>query len=192
MRDGHSSGAPVTRRLKQPTRTAGSGHHPEARACARLRAVPIRSCSRWGLPCRRRYRRRGALLPHLFTLTAAQEPPRRYVFCGTVPGFAPAGCYPAPLVRGARTFLSGNLSVLPQRPSDRLTSSGMVISKHSVKAPQGQSPYNLKDQGAVRSIAVRARAAIARGRPRLARSSCSVLRVDGSAWPSTRSGRKWR
>ena len=71
IRDGHSSGTPVTRRLKQPTRTAGSEHHPEARACARFRAVPIRSCSRWGLPCRRRYRQRGALLPHLFTLTAA-------------------------------------------------------------------------------------------------------------------------
>ena len=35
------------------------------------RAVPIRSCSRWGLPCRRRCRPRGALLPHRFTLTAA-------------------------------------------------------------------------------------------------------------------------
>jgi hypothetical protein len=35
-----------------------------------LRAVPIRSCSRWGLPCRLRCRRRGALLPHRFTLTA--------------------------------------------------------------------------------------------------------------------------
>lgn len=32
-------------------------------------AVPIRSCSRWGLPCRRRCRRRGGLLPHPFTLT---------------------------------------------------------------------------------------------------------------------------
>src|SRR6516164_3691115 len=50
------------------------------------------------------------------------EAPRRYVFCGTVPGFAPAGCYPAPFVRGARTFLSDNLSVSPERPSDRLTS----------------------------------------------------------------------
>ena len=105
MRDGHSSGTPVARRLKQPTRTAGSGHNPEARAYAPLRAVPIRSCSRWGLPCRRRCRRRGALLPHHFTLTAANaNMPRRYVFCGTVPGFAPAGCYPAPFVRGARTF----------------------------------------------------------------------------------------
>ncbi len=32
-------------------------------------AIPMRSCSRWGLPCHRRYRRRGALLPHPFTLT---------------------------------------------------------------------------------------------------------------------------
>jgi hypothetical protein len=31
--------------------------------------VPTWSCSRWGLPCRRRCRRRGALLPHPFTLT---------------------------------------------------------------------------------------------------------------------------
>ena len=70
IRDGHSSGTPVTRRLQQPTRTAGSGHDPEAlRVFARMpRAVPIRSCSRWGLPCRRRYRQRGALLPHRFTL----------------------------------------------------------------------------------------------------------------------------
>ena len=70
-RDGHSSGTPVARRLKQPTRTAGSGHRPrDCTACAEQpRTVPIRSCSRWGLPCRRRCRWRGALLPHRFTLT---------------------------------------------------------------------------------------------------------------------------
>ena len=121
-RDGHSSGAPVTRRLKQPTRTAGPGQDPEAYACAKARAVPIRSCSRWGLPCRRRCRRRGALLPHRFTLAAAKRnAPRRFVLCGTVPGFASAGCYPAPFVRGARTFLPGNLSVFAGaavRPTD--------------------------------------------------------------------------
>ena len=72
MRDGHSSGTPVARRLKQPTRTAGSGHNPEAALSRQPRAVPIRSCSRWGLPCRRRCCRRGALLPHHFTLTAAK------------------------------------------------------------------------------------------------------------------------
>jgi hypothetical protein len=59
--------------------------------------------------------------------------PRRYVFCGTVPRFAPAGCYPAPFVRGARTFLSGNLSVSPERPSDRLTPAGMGTSRLLVK-----------------------------------------------------------
>src|SRR5207249_3218321 len=32
-------------------------------------AVPIRSCSRWGLPCRLHCCTRGALLPHRFTLT---------------------------------------------------------------------------------------------------------------------------
>src|SRR5215467_108543 len=31
---------------------------------------------------------------------------RRCPFCGTVPGVAPAGGYPAPHLRGARTFLS--------------------------------------------------------------------------------------
>ena len=143
IRDGHSSGTPVTRRLKQPTRTAGSGHRPRAlRARARkARAVPIRSCSRWGLPCRRRCRRRGALLPHRFTLTAAERyAPRRSVLCGTVPGFAPAGCYPAPLVHGARTFLPGNLSVSPERPSGRLTRTGMRAPAAAVKRPSRASP----------------------------------------------------
>ncbi len=32
-------------------------------------SLPIWSCSVWGLPCPRLYSRRGALLPHLFTLT---------------------------------------------------------------------------------------------------------------------------
>jgi len=31
--------------------------------------VPTWSCSRWGLPCRPRHRRRGALLPPRFALT---------------------------------------------------------------------------------------------------------------------------
>ncbi len=34
-------------------------------------SLPIWSCSVWGLPCPRRYRRSGALLPHHFTLTPA-------------------------------------------------------------------------------------------------------------------------
>jgi hypothetical protein len=45
--------------------------------------------------------------------TVSPLPPARYsrrrrrcTFCGTFPGVAPAGCYPAPHLRGARTFLS--------------------------------------------------------------------------------------
>lgn len=78
--------------------------------CSRVRVVPIRSCSRWGLPCRRCYQRRGGLLPHPFTLTPAK--PERFAFCGTFPKVALAGRYPAPCLHGARTFLPRGLSAL--------------------------------------------------------------------------------
>jgi len=72
IRDGHSSGATFARCLEQPTRTASLTSLPRRyrfKRTARV-AVPIRSCSRCGLPCRFRCRTRGALLPHLFTLAA--------------------------------------------------------------------------------------------------------------------------
>ena len=79
------------------------------------RAAPIRSCSRWGLHCRFRCRSRGALLPHHFTLTRhCRSADRRYVFCCTFPRVAPAGRYPAPCFRGARTFLPPMRSPAPK------------------------------------------------------------------------------
>ncbi|CAI9406797.1 hypothetical protein ANOBCDAF_01520 [Pleomorphomonas sp. T1.2MG-36] len=66
--DDHSSGTSVAERLVQPTRTTD----PET-GWAEARVIPIRSCSRWGLPCRSRYRARGGLLHHLFTLTPAHR-----------------------------------------------------------------------------------------------------------------------
>ena len=48
---------------------------------------------------------------------------KRFVLCGTVPGVAPAGCYPAPYVDGARTFLPRSLSAIAGaavRPTDAL------------------------------------------------------------------------
>ena len=42
---------------------------------------PIWSCSTWGLPCQPDCSGRGALLPHLFTLTRLEN--ERYLFCGT-------------------------------------------------------------------------------------------------------------
>src|SRR6266852_5530319 len=79
-------------------------------------AAPTWSCSRWGFPCRRRCRRRGALLPHHFTLASHAVPcgtaglavcflwhfpwgrPRR-VLPGTVPPWGPDFPPPAPAVK---------------------------------------------------------------------------------------------
>src|SRR6188768_2988871 len=57
---GHSSGTSVTERLVQPTQGLGR---------AALERPSTWPCSGWGLPCRNRYRLRGGLLLHLFTLT---------------------------------------------------------------------------------------------------------------------------
>jgi hypothetical protein len=62
-------------------------------------------------------------------------PPRteRFVLCGTVPGVAPAGRYPAPYVDGARTFLSRSLSAgagAAVRPTD---ATGMAAESRQVK-----------------------------------------------------------
>ena len=52
----------------RPDPDTGPGRH-----CLRAdaRAVPIRFCSRWGLPCHSGYPERGALLPHRFTLASS-------------------------------------------------------------------------------------------------------------------------
>jgi hypothetical protein len=111
-RGGHSSWTHVAMRLTQPTRMAGL----ETALRVAPHAIPIRSCSRWGFPCRSCCQSRGGLLPHPFTL-AANRPvrrpaSRRFAFCGTFPGVAPAGRYPAPCLHGARTFLTCRLSAL--------------------------------------------------------------------------------
>ena len=52
----------------RPDPDTGPEHH---RLRADARAVPIRFCSRWGLPCHSGCPERGALLPHRFTLTSS-------------------------------------------------------------------------------------------------------------------------
>jgi hypothetical protein len=147
-RDGHSSGTMLAHGLEQPTRTASLTLLPQPLSLSRTSrvAIPIRSCSRWGLPCRFRCRTRGALLPHLFTLTCPLPLsfPRkrgrvgwgkRFVLCGTFPGVAPAGCYPAPYVDGARTFLS--LAEAAVRPTD---AQGMGFMARCVKLLTARQP----------------------------------------------------
>jgi len=82
--------------------------------------VPTWSCLRWGLPCHLSYERRGALLPHHFTLTQRMTV-RRYIFCGTFPQVTLAGRYPASFFHQARTFLAPLKDARPPKPSDTLS-----------------------------------------------------------------------
>jgi hypothetical protein len=60
------------------------------------------------------------------------ETDRRCTFCGTFPRVAPAGRYPAPCLRGARTFLPPHTG--GERPSDRLATTDLGTRNASVKA----------------------------------------------------------
>jgi len=53
--------------------------------------------------------------------------PRRSVLCGTIPGLAPAGCYPAPLVHGARTFLPDPLPTPPPLAGEEGGGAGAAV-----------------------------------------------------------------
>ena len=95
---------------------------PASPALAGPPATPIRSCSRWGLPCRPRHRGRGALLPHRFTLARRRCRVRAVCFLwhfpwgrprrpltGTVFPWSPD--FPPPLPRGSgrpAVWLSGD------------------------------------------------------------------------------------
>src|SRR2546430_9887137 len=71
-------------------------------------AAPTWSCSRWGFPCRRRCRRRGALLPHHFTLAARRTHEWDRIGLGGMfsvalfLGVAPPGGSPHPAPLGPR------------------------------------------------------------------------------------------
>jgi len=197
LRDGHSSGTPVTRRLQQPTRTARSGHRPGrlfALAPEKRSAVPIRSCSRWGLPCRGRCRPRGALLPHRFTLAAPYFP-------ASGRGTAVCSLWHFPWAR-ARRMLSGTACPrspdFPPRHFRSLTLRWMQKVNDKAAGAAVRPTDRVRDGVAfarrqeARRANSRARAAMVFDRPRWASSSISVRRVDGSVTPSTRAGRKWR
>jgi len=72
---------------------------------AALKRSPIPPCSRWGLPCGRRYRRPGELLPHPFTLTARPESGAAVYSLLHFPRGHPHQALPGILPCGARTFL---------------------------------------------------------------------------------------
>ena len=96
--DHHSSRTAVTGRLQQPTRKLGRAALSRAsRLSSPVRvSPPVWPCSGCGLPRRDRYRPRGGLLPHLFTLTDGLACVGGLPLCGTFLGIAPTGRYPAP------------------------------------------------------------------------------------------------
>ncbi len=110
----------------QPTRTTD----PETGwACTHV--IPIRSCSRWGLPCRSRCRSRGGLLHHLFTLTPAHR--------GGSISVALSLRSPSPGVTRHRVSVEPGLSSrtgfrpLSARSSNRLAGSRVACPRRKVK-----------------------------------------------------------
>ena len=104
--DDHSSSPAVACRIKLPTRTARGEAPLPAPFPGTRRTVPIRRCSRWGLPCRSGCPSRGGLLPHRFTLTPASE--------GGLFSVALSVGSPRPGVTRHRRFMESGLSSDPQ------------------------------------------------------------------------------
>jgi hypothetical protein len=119
--DGHSSGTSVAGRLVRPTRAAARKPASPKACRPYLVLLPVGFAVPSALPSTR------------CALTAPFHPcPRvrptevdwvrgRFAFCGTFPGVAPAGHYPAPYLRGARTFLPPTaFAIAGERPSGHL------------------------------------------------------------------------
>src|ERR1700688_269424 len=118
MRDGHSSGTPVTRRIKQPTRMTGpDGPGACAPTSLLFGLAPGGVCRAVSVA--------GNAVRSYRTVSPLPRP-KRYAAAAVCSlwhfpwGFTPAGRYPAPFVHGARTFLPGRLSALARdgRPAD--------------------------------------------------------------------------
>jgi len=105
--DDHSSGTPVAGRFSQPTRATG----PETALTAfRPPRHPYSVLLPVGFALPPSLLRARCALAAPFHPCARPKPGPRSVFCGTFPGVAPAGRYPAPCFHGARTFLPRTLS----------------------------------------------------------------------------------
>ena len=142
IRDGHSSGTTFARCLEQPTRTVGPDMALRCYRQKRTAATPSLFGFAPGVVCHaipvagdavRSYRT-------FSPLPSPRRRRRRFVLCGTVPGVAPAGRYPAPYVDGARTFLPRSLSAVAGaavRPTDAIR---MAVAGGGVK-PCGSTAF---------------------------------------------------
>src|SRR5919198_1387823 len=137
IRDGHSSGTMLAHGLEQPTRTAGLTSPCGVIAfanCPRCRPYSVLLPVGFAMPLPLPETRCALTAPfHPYRAEAPKGEGGRFSLCGTFPGVAPAGRYPAPHVDGARTFLPRSLSTVAGaavRPTDTLR---MGASMASVK-----------------------------------------------------------
>lgn len=106
-----------------------SSNQPGRRSGGNPYAVPIRFCSRWGLPSRCCYQKRGALLPHHFDLTTSK--------CGGMVSVALSLKSPSPGVTRHRSSLEPGLSY--PAPIKRQRRPPGPLACHSIAGPASYS-----------------------------------------------------
>ncbi len=92
---------------------------PAPLRCRKKPAAPIRSCSRWGLPCQPCHQGCGALLPPRFTLTSGAEVPLAVCFLWHFPWGRPRRPLAGTVFPWSPDFPPPKLAPW-QRPSNRL------------------------------------------------------------------------
>jgi hypothetical protein len=125
--DDHLSRSQIALGLKRPNPRRNGPRH----------SLYTWSCSRWGLPCPRRHRRGGELLPRRFTLTGKYGISRRYIFCGTVLTLAGTVRYTAscPVELG----LSSRLVETSDHPTYLISKSYLFGAKYKIRAQFSQT-----------------------------------------------------
>ena len=173
----HSSATRIAARLTRPTRAAG-------RECPWMHvavppAAPIRSCSRWGLPCRPCHQARGALLPPRFTLTL--PPMFSHARSGGLFSVALSLGSPPPAVSRHRIPVEPGLSSAVPLTRDRQRSSSRLADGLWRALPR-----------AAREAGPFARFSLRQVPASILSSDWARARVAASASPWTWSGSQWR
>ena len=172
---GHSSRAGLATGLQQSTRTTG-----RSSPCA----VPIRSCSRWGLPCRSRCRGRGALLPHPFYLARSPEARRAVCFLWHCPWGRPRRALPGTVAPWSPDF--------PPRIAARRPPGPLMRRADKSFRTSAQDQAFCRRPRARRSIQIFFLGSSSSSPSRWSNSRSRIARHSPSAMPSIVSGRKRR
>ncbi len=176
---------------------AASSNQPGRRAETKPLCRPYSVCSRWGLPCRFRYRSRGALLPHPFTMTVPKS--GRLLSVALSLG-SPPPALPAPSFARSPDFPRVPESTRGRRPSDGSRPSAIRRARERRRpAPPPGPPTRYPDGDREGAAGAATETRSTRGSQRsviplrLGSSSASrIMRHSASISPSISSGRKRR